>query len=204
MRAQNAKKKNYTEEKLDKKIEISDATIAQYLDEMDEFDKTEALTLEQAEKKKYVETKLEEAKKWKEKFTAFKQELKQRQEIDPEVTQISLTDPDARSIVLNNSGHSEVAYNVVTAVDEKHKLIANFFADNVKDYVHLPKNACPNPLSKTAFQGKLKEPNTNKPVRIIKKGWLLWQVKSFTKNGKPSWSILSALSKGNGIALTPY
>ena len=60
------------------------------------------------------------------------------------------------------------------------------------------------PLSKTAFQGKLKEPNTNKPVRIIKKGWLLWQVKSFTKNGKPSWSILSALSKGNGIALTPY
>jgi transposase len=133
MRAQNAKKKNYTEDKLDKKIEISEASIAQYLDEMDEFDKMEHLTVEQEEQKKYVQTKLQEVKKWKDKFTAYKQELKQRQEIDPEITQISLTDPDARSIVLNNSGHSEVAYNVVTSVDEKHKLIAHFFADNVKD-----------------------------------------------------------------------
>jgi transposase len=133
MRAQNAKKKNYTEDKLDKKIEISETTIAQYLDEMDEFDKMEQLTVEQQEQKKYVQTKLQEVKKWKDKFTAYKQELKQRQEIDPEITQISLTDPDARSIVLNNSGHSEVAYNVLTAVDEKHKLIAHFFADNVKD-----------------------------------------------------------------------
>ncbi len=41
MRTQNAKKKNYTEEKLDKKIAYSDANIAQYLDDLDQLDKTE-------------------------------------------------------------------------------------------------------------------------------------------------------------------
>lgn len=56
-----------------------------------------------------------------------------RQEQDPEITQISQTDPDARSIVINNSGHAEVAYNIVTAVDDKYKLIANYLTENIKD-----------------------------------------------------------------------
>lgn len=133
MRAQNAKKKNYTEDKLNQKIELSDANIAQYLDEMDQFDKIEDLTKEQSEAKVFAENKLKELKLWKHTFVGLKQELKLRQEHDPEITQISLTDPDARSIVINNSGHAEVSYNVVTAVDDKYKLIVNFFADNVKD-----------------------------------------------------------------------
>jgi hypothetical protein len=49
------------------------------------------------------------------------------------VTQISLTDPEARSMVVNNSGHAEISYNVVTAVDDLHCLIADYTAENIKD-----------------------------------------------------------------------
>ena len=133
MRAQNAKKKNYTEDKLDKKLAMSEANVNKYLTELDNYDKLDNLTEEQTLLQIDTKTKLEEAKKWQDKFKELKQELKKRQELDPEVTQISQTDPDARSIVINNSGHAEVAYNIVTAVDDKHKLIANYFTDNIKD-----------------------------------------------------------------------
>lgn len=133
MRAQNAKKKNYTEDKLNKKIELSEANIAQYLDDLDQLDAADATSPDQAELIEFTKLKLLDSKKWLDKYIAFKQDLKLRQAVDPDITQISTTDPDARSIVLNNSGHAEVSYNVVTAVDEKHKLIVNFFADNIKD-----------------------------------------------------------------------
>lgn len=137
IRAQNAKKKNYTEDKLNKKLERSEASIAQYLDELEQYDKaealTEALTEEQTLLQTDAKTKLEQLKKWNTKFKELKQELTKRQEQDPEITQISQTDPDARSIVINNSGHAEVAYNIVTAVDDKYKLIANYLTENIKD-----------------------------------------------------------------------
>ncbi len=139
IRAQNAKKKNYTEDKLIKKIELADVNIAQYLDDLDQLDAAETadaadvLDFQNAELKEFTKLKLLDAQKWKDKYTEFQAELKRRQAQDPDITQISTTDPDARSIVLNNSGHAEVAYNVVTAVDEKHKLIVNFFTDNIKD-----------------------------------------------------------------------
>ena len=132
IRAQNAKKKNYTLDKLNKKIELGDAEIEKYLKEIDETDTAEnqnRLDLSDAEKQE----KLAELQLWNTKYKGYKAELERRQAIDPEITQISLTDPDARSIVLNNSGHSEVAYNIVTAVDEKHKLIADFLVENIKD-----------------------------------------------------------------------
>lgn len=132
-RAQNAKKKNYTEDKLIKKIELADANIAQYLDDLDHLDASEDISPEQTELKEFTKLKLLDAQKWKDKYVAFKDELKRRQAEDPDITQISTTDPDARSIVLNNSGHAEVSYNIVTSVDEKHKLIVNFFTDNIKD-----------------------------------------------------------------------
>ena len=132
-RAQNAKKKNYTADKLDKKIELAEASINQYLQDLDSFDALESSSIDHDDLKAFTQQKLLDAQSWKLKFEYYKQELNRRQELDPDVTQISLTDPDARSIVVNNSGHAEVSYNIVTAVDDKHKLIANFFTDNVKD-----------------------------------------------------------------------
>jgi hypothetical protein len=133
MAASNAKKKNYTEDKLNKKLELGEASIAKYMADLDEFDKTDNLTAEQAELKDFTQDKLNQLRKWQDKFKALHKELKDKQAIDPEVTQISLTDPDARCLVVNNSGHAEVAFNIVTAVDDKHSLIANYFTENVKD-----------------------------------------------------------------------
>ena len=133
IRAQNAKKKNYSLDKLDKKIALSDANIDKYIAELDSFDQIETLDTNQSLLQTDARTKLEELKTWKTTFVDLKTELLKRQELDPEVTQISSTDPDARSIVINNSGHAEVSFNVVTAVDEKNKLIAHFFTDNIKD-----------------------------------------------------------------------
>jgi hypothetical protein len=76
---------------------------------------------------------LVDAKARKEKYEALKIELKRRQEIDPTITQISQTDPEARSMVLNNSGHSEIAFNVVSVVDDENCLIAHFLVENEKD-----------------------------------------------------------------------
>ena len=133
IRAQNSKKKNYSLDKLDKKIAMSDANIDKYIAELENFDQIESLDANQALLKTDAKTKLEELKNWKNTFVDLRAELLKRQEADPDVTQISITDPDARSIVINNSGHAEVCYNVLTAVDEKNKLIAHFFTDNIKD-----------------------------------------------------------------------
>lgn len=132
IRAQNAKKKNYTLDKLEKKIALGDAEIEKYLSEIDQTDAAEKhnpldLNLEEKQEK------LAELQLWNTKYKGYKAELERRQAIDPEITQISLTDPEARSIVINNSGHSEVAYNIVTAVDDKHKLVADFLVENIKD-----------------------------------------------------------------------
>ncbi len=133
IRAQNAKKKNYTLDKLDKKIQLSDANIEQYLEQLDELDNKENKTQEQEALQQGAIKKLEELREWNTKFKNYKKDLLERQALDPEITQISLTDPDARSIVINNSGHAEVSYNIVTAVDDKHNLIVNYLTENIKD-----------------------------------------------------------------------
>jgi radical SAM protein with 4Fe4S-binding SPASM domain len=133
IRAQNAKKKNYTLDKLNKKIELGDTEINKFLKEIDQNDSQEEQNIEVLTQKHDLQEKLEELQKWNTRYKELKDELLKRQEIDPDVTQISLTDPDARSIVLNNSGHSEVAFNIVTTVDDKHCLIADFDTHNVKD-----------------------------------------------------------------------
>ena len=111
----------------------SDANIDKYIAELDNFDRIETLDANQALLQTDAKAKLEELKTWKNTFVDLTAELLKRQEADPDVTQISITDPDARSIVINNSGHAEVSFNVVTAVDDKNKLIAHFFTDNIKD-----------------------------------------------------------------------
>ena len=133
IRAQNAKKKNYTLDKLNKKIELSDSEIDKFMSEMAANDAVEATNGNKTEILSDMEGKLKELKNWNETYKAYKWELERRSELDPEVTQISLTDPDARSIVINNTGHSEVAFNIVTTGDDKHCLIADFKTHNIKD-----------------------------------------------------------------------
>lgn len=133
IRAQNARKKNYTEDKLKKKLELANQGIEEYLEKLDKADLTERGDVSVLEEKALVVEKLAELKERKARYEALEEELKSRQEKDPSVTQISLTDPEARSMVVNNSGHAEISYNTVTAVDEKHCLIAHYSTENIKD-----------------------------------------------------------------------
>lgn len=133
VRAQNARKKNYTEDKLKKKLEMADQGIEEYLGKLDRADLTEKGDASVLEEKALVAEKLAELRERKARYEGLRKELEERQEKDPSVTQISLTDPEARSMVVNNSGHAEISYNTVTAVDGKHCLIAHYSTENTKD-----------------------------------------------------------------------
>jgi transposase len=125
IRAQNSKKKNFNNDKLDKRIKEIDEKINEYLKSMDENDKNEEINSEITNCD--IAKKVEELKQRKQKYETYKEILKESGE-----TQVSETDPDSRSMPDNQK--INVGYNVQTAVDDKHKLITNFEVTNeVKD-----------------------------------------------------------------------
>ena len=72
----------------------------------------------------------------KEKIAAVKAHMEQLKQIGQELRaapdrQVSLTDPDARSMATSGRGTGMVGYNVQTAVDTKHHLIVAHEVTNV-------------------------------------------------------------------------
>jgi transposase len=103
--AVNSKNANFNEKKLRELIDRADAQLADYLQQLDAADAAEPASpgCSRAE----LEAKI----------AALQGQL------DAEEKQVSVTDPDARRMRAGGGG-SVVGYNVQTAVDEKHKLIA--------------------------------------------------------------------------------
>lgn len=106
IRANNSKRNNFSLKKLDRHIEYLDNKIAEYLQEVDKNDR------------------LEEIKERREKYGLFKKRIE-----DGEVNEVSVTDPDSRLMKQGNNG-VDVSYNVQTAVDSKHKLVAGVIVVN--------------------------------------------------------------------------
>jgi len=132
-RAVNSKKRNFNERKLERKIRELEDKIDRYLEELDEHDEEErdVRTPEREEMKE----KIEEFKKRRKDYKKLMQRLKESEEM-----QVSLTDPDSRSMVSNK--RIEVGYNVQFTVDEKHKLILDHEVTNeVKDQHQLSRMA---------------------------------------------------------------
>ena len=76
------------------------------------------------------------AERLKEKIETLKQQMQKLKEIEAQLhdspdQQISLTDPDARSMATSGRGTGTVGYNVQTAVDDKHHLIIAHEVTNV-------------------------------------------------------------------------
>lgn len=123
LRAQNAKKKNFNQDKIDKHIKYIDNKLEQY---------NQILAQEDGDKpddemKKDINAKIEKHLKQREKYKSLENELNQTNE-----KQISTTDPDSRLLIIRNN-ITEVAYNVQSTVDAKHCLCIDYKVTNQND-----------------------------------------------------------------------
>lgn len=116
-RACNSKKNNYNTKKLARHLKYLDEKIENYIQELDQGDKTEA-SLEKPDVNT-IKERIRQLRERKEKYESYQRKLKQSGE-----NEISTTDPDSR--LMANHNNVEVSYNVQTTVDAKHKLIADF------------------------------------------------------------------------------
>lgn len=119
-KAVNAKAKNFTREKLRRKLGEIDAAIQRYLTELDRADEVMAKTgsaLPEARIER-ASRKLAHLRKETDRLKAVERRMDATGE-----TQVSLSDPDARSMATTARMPRVVGYNVQTAVDAEHHLI---------------------------------------------------------------------------------
>ena len=135
-KAVNTRDKNFTPAKLQRRIEQVEQSIARYMAAMETADRQES----EAASPKSV--------RLKEKIKVLKQQMQRIR--DKEAVgkaapdqQISLTDPDARSMATSGKGTGIVGYNVQIAVDAKHHLIVAHEVTNAgSDRAQLATMAC--------------------------------------------------------------
>ncbi len=120
-RASNSKKKNFTRGKLEKSIKEIEKKIDDYLSDLDENDKDEADSPKPTTKE--LKEKIDALKTRKDNYENLLEEMKEEG-----INEVSLTDPDARSMMTGQ--RVEPCYNIQTTVDSKHKLVLDFEATN--------------------------------------------------------------------------
>lgn len=129
IRASNSKKKSFTPQILEKKLEYlreQEKKIGEYLQKMDQEDEAEqkhARILELDIKPKDMPEKLEQIRKRIVKYEGYQKRMKETGE-----DQIQETDPECRTIRTKEG--LLPAYNIQTVVDDKNHLIASFDTTN--------------------------------------------------------------------------
>ena len=135
-KAVNNRDKNFTTAKVEKRHRQLEESVARYLSQLDTADLQEPSESVEL-KKTYLKEKLEKLKSEMEKLEAI-----ERQVLASPDQQISLTDPDCRSMATSGRGSGVVGYNVQTAVDTEHHLIVAHEVTNVgNDTAHLANTA---------------------------------------------------------------
>ncbi len=122
-KAVNNRDRNYTRAKVQRRIAQIEASVAKYLSELESPDRQGAAPVAEA-----GTTRLRE------KVERLQSEMQRMKTLAKEVgaapdQQISLTDPDARSMMTRGTGI--VGYNVQTAVDAQHHLIVDHQVTNI-------------------------------------------------------------------------
>ena len=123
-KAVNNRDKNFTEAKMKRRLEQIDQSIARYLSQLDTADR-QGPTVPEAK-----------TTRLKEKIATLRQEIERLNALNAQMMasedqQISLTDPDARSMATSGKGSGIVGYNVQSAVDTTHHLIVAHEVTNV-------------------------------------------------------------------------
>lgn len=123
-KAVNSRDRNFTRGKLKRRMEQITESIGRYLEALDVADLQEGPGAE------------EKVARLTDKIAAMRARLAELKEIEQRVhespdQQISLTDPDSRTMATNMRGASVVGYNVQAAVDTEHHLIVAHEVTNV-------------------------------------------------------------------------
>ena len=124
-KAVNTRDKNFTRAKMKRRLEQIEESVARYLHQLDSADRQEpslARTTKTVRLKDKIATLKEEMQRL--------EKLEARRLATPD-RQVSLTDPDARSMTTSGRGSGTVGYNVQAAVDTKHHLIVAHEVTNV-------------------------------------------------------------------------
>jgi hypothetical protein len=123
--AVNSRDRNFTPAKIDKRKQQIEESIQRYMSALDTADRTLPL-MEFGPRYAHLTDKIELLRAQMRRMDEMKERLKQ----EPD-EQLSLTDPDARSMMSQAKGTGLVGYNVQTAVDAKQHLIVAHEVTNV-------------------------------------------------------------------------
>ena len=123
-KAVNNRDRNFTKAKVQARLQQIEESIERYLSMLDTVDRTEP-----------AEAPAKTAR-LQDKITLLKEQMQALKEVEARLSdapdgQISLTDPDARSMATSGRGTGMVGYNVQTAVDTTHHLIVAHEVTNI-------------------------------------------------------------------------
>jgi transposase len=124
-KAVNNRDRNFTAAKMKRRMAQIEESVARYLHQLDSADR-QAPSLAQEMRTTRLTEKIERLKEEMGRLEALDAERRERPD-----QQISLTDPDARSMATSGRGSGTVGYNVQAAVDIEHHLIVTHEVTNV-------------------------------------------------------------------------
>jgi transposase len=124
-KAVNNRDRNFTRAKMERRLAQIEESVARYLHQLDSADRQEP-----------SEARTTKTTRLKEKIAKLKEEVKRLHGLKARMLaapdqQISLTDPDSRSMATSSRGSGVVGYNVQVAVDTEHHLIITHEVTNV-------------------------------------------------------------------------
>jgi transposase len=118
LRAQNSKKNNYNQAKIDRHVAYIDNKLEEY---------TRALAENDGDNRQQIEDEINKQQNRKGNYKNLEKKLKESGE-----AQISISDPESRQIMLRNN-ITEVAYNVQSTVDSKNCIPIDYKVTNQND-----------------------------------------------------------------------
>jgi transposase len=123
-KAVNTRDRNYSKAKMKRRLQQIEESIDRYLGQIESADRRESGTGS------------DKVERLEEKIAALKKEMQRLKKLEVRMLeapdqQISLTDPDARSMATSGRGSGVVGYNVQAAVETRHHLIVAHEVSNV-------------------------------------------------------------------------
>ena len=118
LRAQNSKKNNFNQSKIDRHLAYIDNKLEEY---------TRALAENDGDNQRQIKDEINKQQERKDNYKNLEKQLQESRE-----KQISISDPESRQIIIRNN-IAEVAYNLQTTVDAKHNIPIDYKVTNEND-----------------------------------------------------------------------